>query len=240
MKTVASLTALTLAFGLLAGCATSVPQLRYQADGFRQSGDWEGALKKYDEVLAKAPEDFEARRGRGQCLLHLGRPQPAETELRLALTLIGHETPASAGLCDDIANAKIAQGDRAGLTAFLAEEVKRHGSSRDFVRQGRGLAAIGDVDGAIASFRKAEIRGWDEGAGERYVVYLAIADFYGAMRDQPNALRYVQHAAHVNHNKPEIAGRLTRLGRVPGPSEWVAPPTKEELLKTENSVVETK
>ncbi len=240
MKTFASAATLALALGTLTACATSVPQLRYQADSCRQMGNWEGALKKYDEVLVKAPEDFEALRGRGYCLLRLGRPQQAETSLRQALALVGHESPASAGLCDDIANAKIAQHDNAGLTVFLAEEVKRHGTSRDFVRQGRGLAAMGDGDGAVGSFHKAEIRAWDEGAGERYAVYLATADFYSAIRDQPNALRYVQYAAYVNHKKPEIAGRLTRLGRVPGPSEWVPPPTKEELLKTETNVVETK
>lgn len=241
MKTFSLTAALALSLGL-AACTASVPQLRYQAQERVTVKDWTGGLKKYDEVLAKSPDDWEANLGRGRCLLKLNQPQPAETSLRRALAILGPQAPLAPAIRDDIANAKTAQNDQAGFVEFAAEQVKRTGTSRDFVRQARGLAFFGDVDGAVSSFRKAEIRAFDENTDNRFAVYLSEADFYAQMRDQPNALRYTRYAAHVNHTHPDIAPRLSRLGRVPGPTEWMTPPpSKEELLKTEKGeFVETK
>lgn len=203
--------------------------------------DWPNALKIYDEIIAKSPDDWEAHRVRGICLLNLGQPLAAETALTRALALLGPYSPATPGILDDMANAMLAQKNDPRLAAFLAEQVKRYGNNRDFVRQGRGLAAIGDVDGAVLAFRKAEIRAWDEGADNRMRTYLAIADFYGGMGDQKNSLRYVRYAAFVNPHNPEIEPRLIKLARVPGPTERLEPPSKEELIKgSQPESVETK
>lgn len=237
-----ALLAAFLAFstGLLGACATGVPQLRYQAQQRMAMKDWENALKKYDEVIAQKPDDWQAHAGRGRCLLLLNKPQAAETSLTRALALIGPESEVAPGLLDDIAKAMLAQKNDQRLANFLEEQAKRHGGNRDFLRQGKGLAAIGDVDGAVLAFHKAEIRAWDEGDTSRFNTYLAIADFYAGLHDQVNTLRYVRYAAFVNPHHPEINPRLVKLGRVPGPTERVAAPTKEELLQAGKPVIETK
>lgn len=241
MKNLSFAAVLILAAGSLAACATSIPQLRTQGGERMAVRDWAGALNKYDAVLAKAPDDVTANYGRGACLLSLGKPQQAETSLRRALGIAGRDNAMSDDICDRIAESKVAQKDLAGFIAFAGDEIKRQGTSRDHLRMARGLAAFGDADGAVASFRRAELSAWDETPEERYSVYLATADYYLSVRDQPNALRYTRYAAAINHKKPEIETRLTRLGRVPGPTEYVAGPTKAELLKpSPKSVIETK
>jgi tetratricopeptide (TPR) repeat protein len=231
---------LVLSAGVLGAC-TSTPQLRHEARERVVMRDWANALKKYDEVVARSPDDWEGHRGRGLCLLMLNQPLPAETALTRALALSGPYSPAAPGILDDIAKAMLAQKNDQRLAGFLAEQTKRYGGNRDFLRQGKGLAAIGDVDGAVLAFRKAELRAWDEGSANRFITYLTIADFYAGMGDQANSLRYVRYAAFVNPHHPEVEPHLIKLGRVPGPTERMAPPTKEELIKgAQPESVETK
>jgi len=53
-----------------------------------QAGDFEGALEKYEDAIARNPEDAEAQSNLGQVLVRLGRPSEALPHFDRAIALI--------------------------------------------------------------------------------------------------------------------------------------------------------
>lgn len=223
-------TTITLAWALclplvIAGCQTAA-NLREEGRLALNRGQYARALDKCSLAVEKDPSSAHSQYQLGLAYLALDRGFEAQYALEKAHALEPDDRELTPDILDALAEALSQQDRTANLYAFLDKMVETYRTTRDYLRQAEYLAKSGDPDAARLSFRKAAYFA-DPGDVEPY---LAIADFYTAISDQPNAVTALRYANYVAPGNLDVAERLRQFGIVPGPTVAQAPP-KPALLR---------
>jgi len=222
--------AMTLAWVLclpliIASCQTAA-NLREEGLLALNRGQYDLALEKSSLAVEKDPSSARCQYQLGLAYLALDRGFEAQYALEKAHSLEPHNRSFTADVLDALAEALFQQDRSANLYSFLDKMVETYGTTRDYLRQAQYLVKSGDPDAARLSFRKAAYFA-DPGDVEPY---LAIADFYTSISDQPNAVTALRYANYVAPGNLDVAERLRKFGIVPGPTIAQAPP-KPALLR---------
>jgi len=223
-----AVTGLALALCLplvLAGCQTAA-NLREEGRLALNRGLYARALNKCTLAVEKDPSSALSQYQLGLSYLALDRGFEAQYALEKAHSLEPSNKQLTPDILDALAEALFQQERTDNLYAFLDKMVETYGTTRDFLRQGEYTAKSGDPDSARLSFRKAAYFA-DPGDVEPYI---AIADFYTSISDQPNAVTSLRYANYVAPGNLDVAERLRKFGIVPGPTISEAPP-KPALLR---------
>lgn len=185
-------------------------------------------LKQYDEadvrlsrIVENDPTDWEAHYYLGLVRLEQGRPIDAELLLERALRL-RQDYPETSQILDALAEAIYQQNRINALYAMLQQATEQYGTSQDYLRQAIYLGKTGDADGAVVAFRKAA----QFAAPDDARPYIAAADFYESIGNNPEAVINLRHALYIRKNDPFIGNRLRKHGIVPGPAAEL-PPVRE-------------
>lgn len=210
---------------LTTGCQTAV-DLRNQGVVALNRGQNELALEKLTLAVERDASSARNHYQLGRAYLALNRNVQAQYELEKAYALRPNDPELTPGILDNLAEALFRQDRIENLFAFLDKQVAENASTRDYLRQGEYLAKAGDPDAARLAFRKAAYFA-DKNDPEPYI---AIADFYISIGDQPNAVTALRYANYVDNGNLEAAERLRRFGIVPGPTVIEVPP-KPALLR---------
>lgn len=209
---------------LATGCKTAV-NLRDEGVLAMNRGQNDLALDKLTQAVRKDPSSARTHYQLGRAYLALDRNIEAQYELEKAYAIRPNDPELTPGILDNLAEALLRQDETASLVAFLDKHAV-NGTTRDFLRQGKYLAKAGDPDAARVAFRKATYFA-DPKDPEPYI---AIADFYTSIGDQPNAVTSLRYANYVAPGNLDAAERLRQFGIVPGPTITEAPP-KPALLR---------
>ncbi len=207
-----------------AGCQTAV-DLRNEGILALNRGQNELALEKLTRAVERDASSARNHYQLGRAYLALDRNIKAQYQLEKAYALRPNDKHLTPSILDHLAESLFRQERMENLFAFLDKQVAQDGTTRDFLRQGEYLAKAGDPDAARLAFRKAAYFA-DLDDPEPYI---AIADFYTAIGDQPNAITALRYANYVDDGNLGVAERLRRFGIVPGPTITEAPP-KPALL----------
>ena len=207
------------------GCQTAV-DLRNEGILALNRGQNELALEKLTRAVEKDASNARNHYQLGRAYLALDRNIQAQYALEKAYALRPNDKELTPGILDNLAEALFRQDLMENLFAFLDKQVAEQATTRDYLRQGKYLAKAGDPDAARFAFSKGAYFA-DKDDPEPYI---AIADFYTAIGDQPNAVIALRYANYVDPGNLDVAERLRRFGIVPGPTITKAPP-KPALLR---------
>lgn len=216
-----------LALVFTTGCKNHVVYRELGFDAYR-AGDWEVAAENFRAAIEKKPDDYRSQYYLGVTLLQQDQPVPAQTALEQALVLRPEDAAWTARIADSLAESYYQQQRYETLYGFLDEQVQTHHQQPvDYLRKAKYLALLGDADGQKTALQKAA---YFAPAGDASP-YLAIADFYSAVNDVPNAIQALKYAYYVDPDNETVKDGLRGLGVVPGPTIADAPP-KPELMDT--------
>jgi len=207
---VAVLLAVTAA--ILPACETA-PYLRQRGYEAFQTKQYEKAAQYFAKALDKDPSSWQSHYYQGLIYLQEKRALDAQLVLEMALSIKTSELKTS-DILDALAESLYQQNKAAALHAILAEACDTHGTSDDFLRQGRYLSLLGDADNAKVAFEKAAHFDDRTDAGP----YLAMADFYESISDTESTVRALRQALHLEPDNEQIHERLRRHGVIPGPT----------------------
>jgi len=210
---------------ILVGCQTAA-DLREESRLALNRGQYDRALEKSSASVEKDPSSAHCQYQLGLSYLALDRGFEAQYALEKAHALEPNDKSLTPDILDALAEALYQQDRSANLYAFLDKMVETYTTTRDYLRQAEYLAKSGDPDAARLSYRKAAYFA-EPGDVEPY---LAIADFYTSISDQPNAVTSLRYANYVAPGNLDVAERLRKFGIVPGPTSAQAPP-KPALLR---------
>lgn len=210
---------------MITGCQTAL-DLRNEGSLALNRGQNQLAVKKLTASIDRNPSIAISHYYLGLAYLNLDRPLDARYALKNAHALRANNKDLAPKIQDALAQALSRQDNPDDLFAFLDEMVATYGTTRDYLRQAEYLIKAGDPDAAQLSLRKAAYFA-DPGDAEPY---LAIADFYTSLNDQPNAITALKYANYIDPGNPDAADHLRQFGIVPGPTISKAPP-KPALLR---------
>lgn len=207
------------------GCENNVVFRERGYDHYR-SQDYAAAAEDFQTAVDKKPADFMAQYYLGLSMLRQGRPVPAQVPLEQALALAPDDPTWTPKIADAVAESYYQQERYETLYGFLDNMIQTyHQQPVDFLRKARYLEKLGDADGQKAALQKAAYFAPANDASP----YLAIADFYLAVNDVPNAIQALKYGYYVDPDSDEVKNGLRGLGIVPGPTIADAPP-KPELI----------
>lgn len=210
---------------VIAGCQTAA-DVRQQGVYAMVRGENDIAVAKLTKAVDMDASSAKSHYQLGRAYLAVGENLKAQYELEKAYALLPDDKKLTPDILDDLAESLFRQGRRANLIALIEKQVHNAPTTRDFLRQGKYFTKLGDPDAARLAYRKAAYF-----ADPKDVVpYLAIADFYTDLGDQPNAVLALRYANYVDPGNPDVAERLRRFGIVPGPTIAEEPP-KPALLR---------
>lgn len=202
---------------LTAGCQTN-SRLRLVGMRALDNGDLATADASFARAVEQQPADWKSLYYLGLVRLEQGRPIEAQLNLEQAYG-IRDEHAETADILDALAEALYQQDAQARLHAMLRDASQRYGQTRDFLREAKYLAKIGDVDGSDLAYKKAARFARPDDVQP----YVQMADFYESIGDQARAVDALQRAHYLMPDDRRIADRLRRHGVVPGPTVAVPP-----------------
>lgn len=204
---------------LQVGCESN-PVLRQQGYDAVRAGDYGLAREKFTLAAERLPNDYLAQYHLGVVQLELDQPLDAQLALERALAVRRDDRVLTPKILDKLAEALFRQDRVESLHAFLADVVRKHRTTADYLRQADYLAKTGDLDTAQLAFRKAAYFAEPGDAAP----YLAVANFYEVINDVPNAIKALRHAYYIYPEHPKLPDRFRRFGLVPGPTLRLEPP----------------
>ncbi len=210
---------------LAVGCQNSL-NLRNEGVLAMKRGQHQLAVQKLTKAVEIHPSNARNRYELGRAYLAVDENIKAQYELEKAYSLRPKDDELTPDVLDHLAEALFRQDQTASLYAFLDKHVDEVPSTRDYLRQGKYFAKAGDPDAARLAYRKATYFA-DHGDPKPY---LAIADFYSNIGDEPNAVLALRYANYVDPGNRAAAERLRKFGIVPGPTISEEPP-KPALLR---------
>jgi len=210
---------------LLTGCQKTAANLREDGRLALNRGHTDTALDLTLQAVEIDPGSPWTQYQLGLVYLELDKPLEAQYALEKALALRPDDKAFTPKTLDALAESLYRQDRIPNLLEFLDKQVETYASTRDYLRQGEYLAKSGDPDAARLAYRKAAYFA-DVDDPEPYI---AIADFYTSIGDQPNAVTSLHYANYVDPGNRDAAERLRRFDIVPGPTISKAPP-KPALL----------
>lgn len=211
---------------LTGGCETNT-SLREDGVVLYQGGRYPEAQAKFQRATELLDDDYQSYYLLGHTQLKLGKPVAAQISFERALAVRFADASLRQDMLDGLAEAYFQQGETRynSLAAFLNSTAEENGTMRDYLRQGKYLAKIGDVDAARTALQK----GAQFAKPGDPTPYMAAADFYHALNDVPNELTSLKYAYYIDPKLPGLADRIRALGTVPGPTVALEPPKPEVL-----------
>jgi len=211
---------------LTAGCQTNT-SVREEGVILYQGGDYPAAAAKFQRATELLDSDYKSHYLLGLAQLKLGRPVAAQVSIERGLAVRFDDPALRADMLDALAEAYFQQGEARydNLAAFLTSTAAERNASRDYLRQGKYLAKMGDADAARTALRK----GAQFARPNDPSPYMAAADFYRALGDVPNELVSLKYAYYIDPKLPGLNDRIRALGTVPGPTVALEPPKPEVL-----------
>lgn len=210
---------------LLAGCQSAI-NLRDEGVLALRRGQNQLAVQKLTQSVELDESSARSRYQLGRAYLAVNENIKAQYELEKAYALAPDEDDLTPDILDHLAEALYRQDRTASLFAFLEKQTSQTPTTRDYLRQGKYFAMAGDPDAARLAYRKATYFADPKDVRP----YVAIADFYTSIGDEPNAVLALRYANYVAPGNLDVAERLRKFGIVPGPTITEAPP-KPALLR---------
>lgn len=205
--------AVVVGFLTLGGCESSNPRLRMLGREALRVNDLSEAEHLLSKAVDQDPTDWESQWLLGKVYLKQNRPLDARLVLGRSWTTRDRH-PETPEIVDDLAEALYQAQEHDRLKLVLDEASRRYTTSYDFMRQGKYLTKIGDIDNAIVAYRKAARFSAPKDAEP----WLAIAGLYESIQDRKRAAEAYQQAYRVNPEDPRVLRGLERLGEIPGPT----------------------
>lgn len=202
------------------GCENNVVFRERGYDNYRAQ-DYATAAENFQKAVEKKPADFKAQYYLGVTMLQMDKPVSAQTPLEQALAVAPDDPEWTPKIADALAETYYQQERYETLYGFLDNMIQTyHQQPADFLRKARFLAKMGDADGQKTALQKAAFFAPADDASP----YLAIADFYLAVNDVPNAIQALRFGYYVDPDNEVVKDGLRGLGVVPGPTIADAPP----------------
>lgn len=202
----------------LPACAKNNEQ--YRKEGLRayRAGNYPLAQERFGRAVNQNATDWNAHYYLGRSYMEQGRPLDAQLHFEKALTL--RDTPPERDMIlDALAESLLRQDQLENLALMLQKAADEYHTSRDFRRQARYLARIGDVDGAKLAYEKTLMLAPADDA----TPYIELADFLESVGDTQGAIRATRQAYYIAPQRADLADRLRRYGLVPGPTVALPP-----------------
>lgn len=200
------------------GCAgpRALHMVRESGDRAFSRSDYSTALAEYQEVVERAPADWETRVKLARAQLVLNNADAARENLAVAHRL----RPDQDNIVDLLASAMLESGKVEEMHDLLRLRAQQRGRVGDYLRQGFFLSRAGDVDAA----ERAYLTATRIDHGQHVEPELALADFYRQVGDDKAALTHLRYALWIDPTNSAVTARLRDLGEVPGPSLALQPP----------------
>lgn len=214
-------------FVCLAGCQFSNALWRRQGHDAVRAKDLQTAEDRFGRAVARNPTDWRAHFHLGLIHLEQDRATEAEQSFERALSVCSDPNYVPA-IIDGLAESLARQQRAERLAEVLRDACVRYGTSYDYLRQGRYLARIHDVDGANLAFRKAA-----RFAPGDPVPYLEMADLYESINDRGRAIEALRRAYLTDPADRRAAERLRGYGIVPGPTIALSPEKEPTVVEIE-------
>ncbi len=176
------------------------------------------AEKRFVQAVEQDPTDWKSLYHLGLIRLQQGMAFDAQILLERALEL-RHNDAETSDILDALAESLFQRRRMEHLHKLLTQAVTDHGTSRDYLRQGRYMAKLGDVDAAKLAYRKAA---YFAAPGDPDP-FVKLADFYESIGDTTNAITSLRHAHAIAPGNQRLQHRLREYGIVPGPTAAVPP-----------------
>jgi len=206
---------------IAAGCSAPNSVLIERADAAVANSQPLRAEAFLVRAMAHDQTDWRVYERFGQLRLADHRALDAQVYFEQALTL-RPDHPETGQIIESLAESLLMQGKYDAMGQVLAARASHTGQEVDYLRQGRFLTRIGDVDAAMLAYRKAAAVAEPGDADPM----LAIAALYESTGDNANALLYLRYAYYQQPANLFIADELRRHGMVPGPTAGLEPPTQ--------------
>lgn len=171
-------------------------------------GDYEGALRHYEDAIAKNPDDAEAHSNLGQVLVRLNRTAEAIPHFERAIGLIPDRWAYHFNLA--VALGRLGQWERAVAEYRVAAAL----FPDDYVTQfnlGNALHRLGDEAGAVVAYRRAIELAPEEGS-----FYVALGLSYERLGRTAEALAAYERAVDLGRDAPDaplVRARMEQLRR---------------------------
>jgi hypothetical protein len=130
--------------------------------------------------------------------------------------------PGYDAIADATAKAIRLTNDKTGLYQFLDGTIAKRGNADDFIRKGRVVHLLRDVDTAQAAYHKAlELADRSDPKP-----YLAMAKFYQAINHRDREVTYLRIVLYLDYDNKHVANRFSQLDIVKGRTLALKPPPK--------------
>jgi Flp pilus assembly protein TadD len=226
-----------LALSLLAGLGGCADVSRVRGYEAFRKGDYAQAREHFEECVRRDATDWKSHYYLGRIALDSdGDPYYARRHLDTAETIRKSlpesqlapkpgapqqavPFPTRQQIADALAESMYRQGLRERLFHYLRQQADEYGSTDDYLRMARYMAALGDRDGAELSYKKAGLIADPTDARP----HLELADFYDSVGDRAAALIELRKAYYIDPTIKGLADNIRAHGMVPGPTVAIAP-----------------
>jgi len=218
MPRLLTVSALLACLLLMPACQSPRPitVIKRQAEFHFDQGRYERAAEDYQEIVDRAPGDWEAQYLLGLTRLELGQPD----EARRALSQAHNLKPQNDDVADALAEAMYQQGATNELFAFLRERANSTQSTRSYLNLAEYATKTGDMDSAS----RALLTAIEVDEGRTVEPYLARAEFAARIGDTDEVVRRLRQAYGINPRDQRVLRKLEEYGEVPGPTLEPLPP----------------
>jgi tetratricopeptide (TPR) repeat protein len=219
------------------GCGLSADVARVQGyDAFR-AGDHARAIERFEHCIKRDATDWKSHYYLGRVTLDSqGDPYYARRHLETAETIrkslpesqlspkpgasqTAVPFPTRHQISDALAESMFRQGLRERLFHYLRQQTADYGTTDDYLRLARYLAAMGDRDGAELAYQKAGLIATLDDPRP----HLELADFYDGIGNRAAALQELRKAYYIDPQIKGLADNIRAHGLVPGPTIRIAP-----------------
>lgn len=199
------------------GCTTqrALHVVRDDGDKAFAREQFEVARADYQEVVERAPNDWEYRVKLADTLMLVGEPKLAQEQYAVVHGIRPHDDE----IVEKFAESMFESGDHDRLISFLQRRAEDTQTVGDYLRLGWYAIETGDADLAQrALLTAARLDG-----GRTVEPQLALAEFYLAAGDEREAMRRLRMALGVDPENELVKSRIRALGEIPGPSFALTP-----------------
>ncbi len=226
-----------LAAGVLGGCGLSADIARVKGYDALREGQYAQAQTYFEKCVKIDPTDWKSHYYLGRIGLDgLNDPPYARRHLEVCETLRKAQPesaisvmpgsaktavpfPSRHRIADALAESIYRQGLHAPLYNYLREQASQFGETDDYMRVGRYLGLIGDLDAAATAYQKAALIAKPTDPRP----HLELADIFDKAGDRQAALTELRKAYFIDPTIKGLADNIRTHGLVPGPTIGIAP-----------------
>jgi predicted Zn-dependent protease len=199
-----------------AGCAQrGLVAVRDSGDEHFKYGEYDAALKDYQEYIDRRPGNAHVHEMLGNTYLKLNETGLACEQLKLAHTLRMEDDEIFASLCEGL----YADKKYDDLNRLLRERTIDRGRMQDWALLAKYSERLGDRDEA----QRAWLTAAKVDGGRSVVPQLGLARLYKSVGDLGRARTRAAMAYYCDPTNGEVAALARELGEVPGPTFGVPP-----------------